>query len=81
MRSARLREHCHWAHSSDFSACVRGAAGDRVPESWVSRSRLREDCQLLGLSLSWAVGENMGLQRGVEKPVFRRKGTASAAGR
>lgn len=51
-------------HTFDCSACVRGAAGDRGPESWVSRGRVREDSNLLGLSLSWAVWERKGLQRG-----------------
>lgn len=64
MKSARLRENCQWEHTSDHSACVRGAVGDSDPESWVTRSRLRDASRLLWLSLSWAVWEGKELQTG-----------------
>lgn len=39
-------------------------------ERWVHRSRLGEQSNLLRLSLSWAIWEGKGPQRGAEKPVL-----------
>lgn len=41
-----------------------------APESWVNRSRLREQPNLFRPSLSWTIWEGKGPQRGAEKPVL-----------
>lgn len=63
MKSARLTENCQWEHTSDHSACQRGCWGSN-PESWVTRSRLRDALKLLWPSLSWAAWEGKELQTG-----------------
>lgn len=74
VRLARLRESRHREHTSDCSACVSRAAGDRGQESWVSKNKLGEKANLLRLVLSWAIWEGQRLQRGLEEPVLLEKG-------
>lgn len=75
MRSARLRESRHGEHTSDCSACISRAAGDRGQESWASKNKLREEkSNLLRPVLSWAIWEGQRLQRGLEEPVLLEKG-------